>query len=174
VRHFPRAKSRLANADVLSDHTFGKGIGEKLMNGVRIASSVHAVSPSTASKSTESVTMATFELATRRLILAGGFAVAVAAAPAITAIVVPTEDTSTPIAACVAGESEDTFTNVCVPDVVPNSPGGFTTTAANPDVPEIDGIPCIGRGSAACVGLAEEQQAQGPMPIPQSTISSSP
>jgi hypothetical protein len=107
------------------------------------------------------------------MILAGGFAVAIAAAPAITAISMPTEVTSTPLAGCVGGESEDTFTNICVPDLVPNSPE-FTTTAANPDVPEIDGIPCIGRSAGSCVGLAEEQQAQGPMPVPQSTISSSP
>jgi hypothetical protein len=174
VRHFRDAKSRLAKADVLSGRNLGKDVGEELLNGERIASSGHTVSPSTASKSTESVTMATFQLPTRRLILAGGFAVAVAAAPAITAISVPTEVTSEPIAACVAGESQDTFTNVCVPDLVPNSPEGFTTTAANPDVPEIDGIPCIGHGSAACVGLAEDQQAEGPPAVPRSTVSSSP
>jgi hypothetical protein len=133
----------------------------------------HRPAPTTASKFTEGVTMANFRLPTRRWILAGGFAVAVAAVPAITAISVPTGIPSAPLAACVGGETEDSFTNVCVPDIVPNSPE-FTTTAANPDVPEIDGIPCIGRSSGACMGLAEEQQAQGPMPIPQSTISSSP
>jgi hypothetical protein len=114
--------------------------------------------------------MATYKLHVRRLILAGGFAVAVAAAPAIVAFATPT--TSAPsVAACPAGESEDTFTNVCVPDVVPNSPQ-FQTTPG--ELPQIDGIPCTGANSGQCIGLAEEQQAEGPQPIPRSTVSSSP
>ncbi|WP_102141556.1 intersectin-EH binding protein Ibp1 [Mycobacterium hubeiense] len=107
----------------------------------------------------------------RRLILAGGFAVAVAVNPA--AAMLNSPDT-TPLATCAPGEEEDVFTVVCTPMLVPNSPSPFTTTAANPDVPEIDGIPCIGRSAAACVGLAEDAQAQGPQPVPQSTIGSSP
>ncbi len=114
--------------------------------------------------------MTTSKLHARQLILAGGFAVAVAAAPAIVAFATPT--TSAPsIAACPAGESEDTFTNVCVPDVVPNSPQ-FQTTPGG--LPQIDGIPCTGANSGQCIGLAEEQQAEGPQPIPRSTVSSSP
>jgi hypothetical protein len=106
----------------------------------------------------------------RQLILAGGFAVAVAAAPAIVAFATPTA-TAPSIAACPAGESEDTFTNVCVPDVVPNSPQ-FQTTPGG--LPQIDGIPCTGANSGQCIGLAEEQQAEGPQPIPRSSVSSSP
>lgn len=81
---------------------------------------------------------------------------------------------TTPVAACTTGEEEDTFTTTCVPYLVPNSPQGFTTTAANPDIPEIDGIPCTGRDSGACIGLSEDQADMGPQPIPRSTISSSP
>ena len=55
------------------------------------------------------------------------------------------------------------FTTSCTPFLVPNSPQGFTTTAANPDIPEIDGVPCTGgRSSGACIGLAENEAAAGP------------
>lgn len=114
--------------------------------------------------------MTTSKLHARQLILAGGFAVAVAAAPAIVAFATPIT-TAPSIAACPAGESEDTFTNVCVPDVVPNSPQ-FQTTPGG--LPQIDGIPCTGANSGQCIGLAEEQQAEGPQPIPRSSVSSSP
>jgi hypothetical protein len=117
--------------------------------------------------------MATFLLPARRLILAGGFAVAVAAAPAVAVFAVPTAGTSAPsIAACPAGESEDLYTVVCVPDLVPNSPAFGETSPGG--LPEIDGIPCTGGNSGQCIGLAEEQQAEGPQPVPHSTVSSSP
>jgi hypothetical protein len=103
---------------------------------------------------------------------AGGFALAVAAAPAIAAVALPTHMAQ--IAACTPGEEVDVYTTVCTPFLVPNSPSGFTTTAANPDIPEIDGIPCTGRDSGACIGLAEDQEAAGPQPVPRSTISASP
>lgn len=82
---------------------------------------------------------------------------------------------STPLAVCTGGEEEDVYTTTCVPFMVPNSPDdGFTTNAANPDIPEIDGVPCTGHDSGACIGLSEEQQDLGPQPEPKSTISSSP
>ncbi len=120
--------------------------------------------------------MTSYPLSARRLILAGGFALAVAIAPAAGILAQPTSATdSQPLAACDTGEEEDVFTTSCTPFLVPNSPEGFTTTAANPDIPEIDGIPCTGgRSSGACIGLAEDQAAAGPQPIPRSTISSSP
>jgi hypothetical protein len=111
-------------------------------------------------------------ISVRRLILAGGFAVAVAAAPAIAAFTVP----STPapaVAACPNGETEDTFTNMCTPDLVPNSPE-IGATSSTGSLPSVDGIPCTGGNSGQCIGLSEEQQAQGPQPVPHSTFSSSP
>jgi hypothetical protein len=116
--------------------------------------------------------MATYLSSGRRLILAGGLALAVAAAP-IAAMIAPTTH-ETPLAACNSGEEEDVYTTTCTPFLVPNSPSGFTTTAANPDIPEIDGIPCVGRSSGACIGLAENAEAEGPQPVPRSTISASP
>jgi hypothetical protein len=116
--------------------------------------------------------MATSSFAIRRLFLIGGFIVATAAVPTIA--VNSTPESGTPLAQCSSGEEHDVFTTTCVPFMVPTSPPLFTTTAANPDVPEIQGIPCIGHNSGACLGLAEEQEAMGPQPVPRSTISSSP
>jgi hypothetical protein len=116
--------------------------------------------------------MATSSFVIRRLILIGGFIVATAAVPTIA--VSSTPEPAAPLAQCSSGEEQDTFTTTCVPYMVPTSPPLFTTTAANPDVPEIQGIPCIGHNSGACLGLAEDEAAMGPQPVPRSTISSSP
>ena len=116
--------------------------------------------------------MATLQLSARRLILAGGFAVAVAAAPAIAVYAVPAPDTMAQ--ACPGGEEPDQFTGNCVPHTVPNSGSPFTTSAANPDVPEVMGIPCIGHNAGNCIGLAEEEQAMAPVAPPQSTVGHSP
>ena len=115
--------------------------------------------------------MATSLVPVRRLLIAGGFAVAVAAAP-VTAFAVPTATAPAPkVTACPSGESEDVFTGSCTPDLVPNSPE-FPSAASG--LPEINGIPCTGGNSGQCIGLSEEQQAEGPQPIPHSSVSSSP
>lgn len=122
------------------------------------------------------MTMAASPSHIRRFIVAAGFAAAIAAAPALTMLSAPSQS----LASCPNGETEDTFTNVCVPDIVPNSPGNFSSIAGNPNVPAVnepDGggaIPCTGANSGQCIGLAEEQQSQGPEPVPQSTVGSSP
>lgn len=124
------------------------------------------------------MTMATFPISMRRLIFAGGFAVAAATAPAIAAFAVPMS--SGPAVACPSGEEEDLYSGLCVPHTVPNSPGSFSATPANPDLPSVNlpggggSIPCTGANSGECIGLAEEQQAQGPQPVPESTVGSSP
>ncbi len=130
---------------------------------------------------TESVTMATIQLSARRLILAGGFAVAVAAAPAIAVFAVPSTDIAPVAQGCPGGEEADQFTGNCVPHTVPNSgPSPFSTNAANPDVPSVNlpggggSIPCTGNNTGECIGLAEEGQAAGPQPVPQSTVGHSP
>lgn len=120
--------------------------------------------------------MADVLVPTRRLFLAAVLALAVVGAPAVALMAMPGAVVSTPLAACTGGEEEDVYTTTCVPFMVPNSPDdtGFTTNAANPDIPEIDGVPCTGHDSGACIGLSEEQQDMGPQPVPRSTISSSP
>ena len=106
---------------------------------------------------------------TRRRGRALAIALAALAAPAVVLAAAPTA-----AASCSGGEEEDTFTTNCVPFMVPNSPGDITTTAANPDVPEIDNIPLTGGNSGTAIGLDEEAAAAGPAAVPRSSVSSSP
>ncbi|MBS1692019.1 MAG: intersectin-EH binding protein Ibp1 [Actinobacteria bacterium] len=116
--------------------------------------------------------MATYRFSVRRLILAGGFAVAVTAAPVIAAFATPIGDTQVPLASCTNGEEEDVYTTTCTPFMVPNSP--FSTPLGNPDVPEVDGVPCMGNNAGQCIGLAESAEADGPEAVPRTSISASP
>src|SRR5689334_12204200 len=116
--------------------------------------------------------MANSQRAIRRRLLIGAFVVASATAAPIAAVSSPMLGVAQ--AQCSGGEEADQFTTTCVPYLVPNSgPSGFTTTAANPDMPEIDDIPCTGGNSGACIGLSEDQSLL-PNVTPRSTISSSP
>jgi hypothetical protein len=122
--------------------------------------------------------MAILEISARRLIIAGGFALAVAAAPAVAAFAGPSAG---PMAqtTCPAGEESDMYTGVCVPHTVPNSPAvpaatppsPFGSIAGNPDLPQVDGIPCTGSNSGQCIGLAEDAPQYVP---PTSSVGSSP
>ncbi|AGB25899.1 hypothetical protein Mycsm_05725 [Mycobacterium sp. JS623] len=114
--------------------------------------------------------MAILRLPLQRLLLAGGFAVAIAAAPAVAVVATPTHAPT--IAACPGGESEDVFTGECTPDLVPNSPEVGVTSPGG--LPEVDNIPCTGANSGQCIGLSEEEQAEGPQAVPHSSVSSSP
>ena len=141
----------------------------------------HRILPTTRSViTTESVTMATFQFPARRLILAGGFALAVAATPAIAVFALPTASAPSQVAQCPAGEEEDLYTGICVPHTVPNAGSPFSAIPGNPSLPEVNlpggggAIPCTGHNSGQCIGLAEEAQAAGPQPVPESTIGSSP
>ena len=117
--------------------------------------------------------MATQRTTVSRIILAGGFALAALATPTVVALA--SSGASTPsVAACPTGESEDLYTTMCTPDLVPNSPSPLSTIPGNPDMPAIDGIPCGGHNSGQCIGLAEEQQAQTPLVEPHTSVSSSP
>ncbi|OBB73282.1 hypothetical protein A5790_04125 [Mycobacterium sp. 852002-51152_SCH6134967] len=117
--------------------------------------------------------MANYSVPLRRLVLTGAFIVAAAAGP-MAALHVASEPSAALAQGCQGGEEQDQFTMTCVPFMVPNSPPLFQTTAANPDVPEIQGIPCIGHNAGACLGLAEDEAAAGPPAQPRSTISASP
>jgi hypothetical protein len=130
--------------------------------------------PTTWSITRESVTMATFQLSARRLILAGGFAVAVAAAPAIAVFAVPASDAVPMAQGCGGGEEPDQFTGNCIPHTVPNAGSVFTTQPGNPDIPEVMGIPCSGHNAGNCIGLAEEAQAQTVTPPPAPVFGHSP
>ena len=113
--------------------------------------------------------MANLQTPVRRLVLAGGFAIAIAAAPAVAAFAVPSIAPS--FGACPSGETEDLYTDACTPDMVPNSPAPGVTSGG---LPEVAGIPCTGANSGQCIGLGEEQRSEGPVPQPSSTVGSSP
>ena len=103
--------------------------------------------------------MATLKISPRRLILAGGFAIAIGAAPAVVAFAGPSVAPS--FGACPGGETEDTYTSNCTPDLVPNSPA----------LGQVDGVPCTGGNSGQCIGLSED----APQYVaPNSTVGSSP
>ncbi|MDT5018821.1 MAG: hypothetical protein QOD39_4981 [Mycobacterium sp.] len=122
--------------------------------------------------------MATLQLTVRRLILAGGFAVALAAAPAIAVFSVP--DAASVAQGCAGGEEPDPFIGTCLPHTVPNSGSGFEGIPGNPSLPAIaepgggGAIPCTGHDSGQCIGLAEEDAAAGPAAVPKSSESNSP
>lgn len=117
--------------------------------------------------------MANYSVPLRRVVLTGAFMVAAAAGPLV-GLHVASEPSAAVSQGCQGGEEQDQFTMTCVPFLVPNSPPMFQVTAANPDVPEIQGIPCIGHNAGACIGLAENEAAAGPPAQPRSTISASP
>lgn len=145
---------------------------------MQISPSFHTIAPTTTvRKTTESVTMATIKFPARRLIIAGGFAVAVAAAPAIAFVATPAPP-ATPLADCAGGEEPDLYTSICVPHLVPNAGQPYSVIGGNPDLPAVNlpggggSIPCTGHNSGQCIGLAEEQQA--PVVDPESSVGSSP
>ncbi|AMO59455.1 intersectin-EH binding protein Ibp1 [Mycolicibacterium phlei] len=111
--------------------------------------------------------------ACQRVASIGGLVAAVAT-PAL--VLIATPDPAPAVAqGCSSGEEMDVYTTTCTPFLVPRSPQLFSVTAANPDMPEIDGIPCFGgHHQGECIGLAEEAEAQGPPAQPRVTISSSP
>ena len=123
--------------------------------------------------------MATLKFPARRLVIAGGFAVAVAAAPAIAVFAIPTPE-ATPLAQCPAGEEHDLYTTQCVPHLVPNAGQPYSAIPGNPDLAAVNipggggAIPCTGHNSGQCIGLAEEAAAEGPAAVPRSTVGSSP
>ena len=124
--------------------------------------------------------MATLKFPVRRLIIAGGFAVAAAAAPAIAVVATPTP-AATPLAQCLPGEEPDLYTTACVPHLVPNAGEPYQAISGNPDLAAVTipgsggaGIPCIGHNSGQCIGLAEEAASEGPAAVPRSTVGSSP
>jgi hypothetical protein len=109
--------------------------------------------------------MPPLEFSIKRIVVAGGFALAVAAAPAVAAFTVPATALGAPAASCPAGEEEDLYTGSCLPHTVPNSPTGgapaspFGSISGNPDIPSVDGVPCTGGNTGQCIGLQEDSPA---------------
>jgi hypothetical protein len=118
--------------------------------------------------------MAIFQFPARRLILAGGFAVAVAAAPAVAVFAVPMASAPSPLAQCPGGEEHDIYTAICIPHLVPNSGSPYQHIAGNPDLASISGIPCTGHNSGQCIGLAESEAGAAVVQMPDTTVHQSP
>jgi hypothetical protein len=118
--------------------------------------------------------MATLKNSARRLAIAGGFALAVAAAPAVAAFTLPSTGPAPAVAACAPGEVVNPETGQCAPGPVSTNPGEISNSmpGATGSLPEVQGIPCTGANTGTCIGLQENQ----PLPNvePRSTISSSP
>jgi hypothetical protein len=118
--------------------------------------------------------MATLKNSARRLAIAGGFALAVAAAPAVAALTIPSTGPAPAVAECAPGEVVNPDTGQCAPGPVDTNPGdiSMSTPGDMNSLPEVQGIPCTGANTGTCIGLQEEQQP--PVVEPHSEISSSP
>lgn len=129
--------------------------------------------------------MATLHTFAGRLLLAGSFAVAAAAAPLVIAFGTPAGPTAPALAECPANELLDPVSGACQPitDVAPptqnplnpentNLQTGEITSGAPGEVgqlPAVDGIPCTGANTGQCIGLQESQGANNvelpPVPV---------
>jgi hypothetical protein len=118
--------------------------------------------------------MATLKNSARRLAIAGGFALAVAAAPAVAAFTIPSTGPAPAVAACAPGEVVNPANGQCAPPPAETKPGEISNSLPGDSnsLPEVQGIPCTGANTGQCIGLQEEQ----PLPNvePHSSISSSP
>ena len=122
--------------------------------------------------------MATHAPFTHRLLLTGGFAVAVAAAPIVAALSGAVQQpSSTPLADCPPGQSLDVLSDSCKPDS--EVPGPIenpinpeneqlqtgSITGSQPGevgrLPEVNGIPCNGGNTGLCIGLTEINESLG-------------
>jgi hypothetical protein len=101
-------------------------------------------------------------ISSRRAILMGGFALAVASAPAVVGVV-PALTAPTPLADCPAGSILEPTSQACVSGEEQNAPAAIP---GNPALPQVDGIPCTGANTGECIGLQESQGGGGPLPIP--------
>lgn len=129
--------------------------------------------------------MATLATFANRLLLAGGFAIAAAAAPALIALGTPAGPAAPALADCTDTEMMDPVTGACQPltDVAPPTqnpinpegaqlqPGGLTEGTAGDvgELPAVDGIPCTGANIGQCIGLEQSKGADNvnlpPVPV---------
>ena len=112
--------------------------------------------------------MATSTSFAHRVLVAGGFAVAVSAAPLIAALAAPTGPA---LAQCPSTEVLDPNTGACKPindqpgpttnpiepGVTDLAPGALTESGQGNvgQLPEVNGIPCEGNNTGLCIGLQE-------------------
>jgi hypothetical protein len=127
----------------------------------------------------------------QRLLIAGGFAVAVSAAPMVAALATPAGPAAPALAQCPPNEVLDPNSGACKPisDVAPQTtnpiepgvtdlqPGSLTESGAGNvgQLPEINGIPCEGGNTGLCLGLQQNNPANtGGVVLPQVPIGVTP
>ena len=110
-----------------------------------------------------------------RLLIAGGFAVAVSAAPLVAALATPAAPAAPALAQCPPNEVVDPNTGACRPvtDVAPTStnpiepgitdlqPGAITESGSGNlgQLPEVNGVPCNGDNTGLCIGMEQNSPA---------------
>jgi hypothetical protein len=117
--------------------------------------------------------MATHTTFTRRMLIAGGFAVAVSAGPLVAALGTPAGPAAPALAQCPPNEvlnpnsgacepvtdsgAAPTTTNPIEPGITDLQPGSLTESGAGNvgQLPTVDGIPCNGDNTGLCLGLNE-------------------
>ncbi len=132
--------------------------------------------------------MANITETTQRLLLAGGFALAMAAAPLAMTLSAP-DQTAPAVASCPPGEVLNAATGACKPQTdqapstfnpinpekTPLQSGEITSSRAGDvgELPEVNGIPCTGAhggggSTGECIGLEQNQvpTVKPPTPIP--------
>ena len=91
----------------------------------------------------------------RRLMIAGGFAVATAT-PVIAAFIAVSPGQPAQLAACPVGEDSDLYTGSCVPYLVPNTPAAAGNNACPPGV---TGAECTGTSGNAATPPGKPSQS---------------
>lgn len=131
--------------------------------------------------------------AVRRLLLAGGFALALSAAPLVAATMsAPTATIGPALASCPAGEVLDPASGACKPKTMPTTatpnpidpekvalqPGQITSSLPGDvgTLPEVDGVPCTGGAggggsTSECIGL---EQSQSTYKAPHASVNGQP
>ena len=105
----------------------------------------------------------------RRLLVAGGFAVATVAAPAVLALSGPASPALLGETSCPPGMTANPVSGSCFESGNEQAPG--PVEAAPNQLGQVDGIPCTGHNTGECIGLSEEQV---PEVHPHSSVSSCP
>lgn len=130
--------------------------------------------------------MATVTTTTQRLLLAGGFAVAISAAPIVAALATPAAPAFPALASCPTNEVLDPASGACKPvtDQAPTTlnpvdpgitgllPGGVTSSLPGQvgRLPEINGIPCNGDNTGLCIGMEQDNAAKANVPKIQTGV----
>lgn len=124
--------------------------------------------------------MATLSTLAHRALVAGGFAVAVSAAPLAAALMATAGPASPALASCPSTEVLDPVSGACKPltdvseptfnpvdpGITGLEPGSVTSgqTGNTGRLPEVNGIPCTGGDTGLCIGLEQQNANEALVP----------